>query len=102
MRRPWGCQHTCPPVNKNSQQLILCHPHPYAHAQTLRSTHSHAPRVPNQARRSSKACSLKFKVLLLWYIHTECRHCYGNGQGQGSLWQRVRSDSRHSIKIQLQ
>lgn len=51
---------------------------------TLRSTHSHR-RVPKQAQRSSKACSLKFKVLLLWYIHTERRHCYGNGQGQGSL-----------------
>ena len=51
---------------------------------TLRSTHSHRG-VPKQAQISSKACSLKFKVRLLWYIHAECRHCYGNGQGQGSL-----------------
>lgn len=46
-------------------------PQPPAHPHPRSRIHPHSTQVPNQAGRSSKAGSLKFKLLLLWYINME-------------------------------
>lgn len=68
--------HTLPPGSDIQTPAGRCHrspPHPAhrQHTQPRSRIHTHTTQVPNQAGRSSKAGSLKFKLLLLWYINME-------------------------------
>lgn len=75
-RRTHARTHMLPPGLDTQTSMGCCpcsppHPAHRRHTQPRSRIHTHTTQVPNQAGRSSKAGSLKFKLLLLWYINME-------------------------------